>query len=62
MSQSLTAPGDKSFVEVPGGLHDLLANKLGQVTTLCVDWVLDRLGKRHWMKNAVVSASIDSNA
>eukprot|EP01034_Spumella_vulgaris_P044153 gene44153-54883_t len=53
MSQSQTAPGDKTFIEVEGGLHDLLANKLGQVTTASIDWVLTRLGKLHWTKNAM---------
>ncbi len=42
MDESATLAADKSLVVVEGGLHDLLANKLGLVTTAMIEWIQRR--------------------
>jgi hypothetical protein len=42
MEQSQTRDGDKSLLEIEGGLHDLLTNKLTYVVDTIVEWVRRR--------------------
>lgn len=42
MAESQTDPSEKTFVPMPGGLHDLTANRLGTLTEGMIEWIKAR--------------------